>query len=396
MRRRGKFKGVRRYLIFGVLGCVILYAWWSGRSTRVSAEGVPIGVKTVETLPSSSWQRSLNTFPERRTVGVETKNPGVATSTPISRWEKRIPETAIVRYHPVIQERDFTPPQRLDDPVRPMPMPLEQTPEPETPWTGPVAPFGRILQVELVNAIDSSLAQNPVIGLVTHDFYWEGHLLIPAGTEVHGVATTETVRQSLMTGTGWQLVFLGNHATLPNGWVVPLQAVALERQDTTGEGRTFGWSDMRMGLPGIRMQAGEELDLKLFLSGFLGAAASTLQSRRVNSLAGVSVVEETAENAALGGVVRVLQQYGERIMQEIERVGFYLRVRAGTQFYLLVQEPLDLNRGSHGGVAWAKRTQESGNRRVAGFDLQSLQRVETAIGEQWEDLWKQYMSGVKQ
>lgn len=110
------------------------------------------------------------------------------------------------------------------------------------------------------------------------------------------------------------------------------------------------------------------------------------------------MLEETAENAALSGVVQVLQQYGERILQEIERVGFYLRVRAGTQFYLLVQEPLDLNRGMEGGRAGGLSYPHAGseNRKADTpvLDLKSLQRVESQIGEQWEELWNQYMRTV--
>src|SRR5690606_12740385 len=126
---------------------------------------------------------------------------------------------------------------------------------------------------------------------------------------------------------------------------LPVTGVALERQDNTGEGKTFGWSDMRMGLPGTLMRADDYLEIKLFLSSFLGAAVSSLQSRRINAFSGTAVVEETAENAALSGLAKVLHEFSQGVLSEIERIGFYLRVRAGTQFYLMIQEPVDLNRG---------------------------------------------------
>src|SRR5690606_31571076 len=113
-------------------------------------------------------------------------------------------------------------------------------------------------------------------------------------------------RESLFAGNEWQLVFLNDSGGIPNGWVLPVTGVALERQDNTGEGKTFGWSDMRMGLPGTLMRADDYLEIKLFLSSFLGAAVSSLQSRRINAFSGTAVVEETAENAALSGLAKVL------------------------------------------------------------------------------------------
>ena len=49
------------------------------------------------------------------------------------------------------------------------------------------APFGRLIPCELVITVDSSSIQTPIIGLVTEDIFHHGQLIIPAGTEVHGV-----------------------------------------------------------------------------------------------------------------------------------------------------------------------------------------------------------------
>jgi hypothetical protein len=392
-----KFERLRKkrhnkWILLVVMGLLLMWGalWRAGREPTTMRMNAVQEVRDLQNAPRQ-WKRTLQAFP----------TPRAAEPQPVeSRSEERgrpyqervVSPSAIVRYYPVVEE-----PANPTPVITEVAVPVQKSVvgEKEKVWLGPVAPTGRILQVELVNTIDSSLSNNPIVGLITHDFYWDGHLLIPAGTEVHGVATVETSRENLLTGKHWKLVFMGKHGTLPNGWVLPIQAVALERQDTTGEGRTFGWSDMRMGLPGIRMRAEDELDLKLFLSGFLSAAVSSMQTRQVNQFTGTSMVEETAENAALSGVVRVLQQYGERILQEIERVGFYLRVRAGTQFYLLLEEPLDLNRGTQGG--YGERSADfhlvADKQKVNPpvWNLKSLQQMESQIGEQWDALWNQYM-----
>ena len=58
------------------------------------------------------------------------------------------------------------------------------------------APFGRLIPCETVITVDSSSIQTPIIGLVTEDIY-RGQMLIPAGTEVHGMAKTDHQRERI-------------------------------------------------------------------------------------------------------------------------------------------------------------------------------------------------------
>jgi hypothetical protein len=52
------------------------------------------------------------------------------------------------------------------------------------------APFGRLIPCETVITVDSSAMQTPIVGLITENIYYGGKLIIPAGTEVHGMAQT--------------------------------------------------------------------------------------------------------------------------------------------------------------------------------------------------------------
>ena len=68
-------------------------------------------------------------------------------------------------------------------------------------------PYGRLLRCELVNTVDSTNIDTPIIGLVIEDAWNDGRLIIPAGTEVHGVAQKSAVRERIGSDRQWFLVF---------------------------------------------------------------------------------------------------------------------------------------------------------------------------------------------
>ena len=70
-----------------------------------------------------------------------------------------------------------------------------------------VLPYGRLLRCELVNTVDSTNIDTPIIGLVIEDIWNDGRVIIPAGTEVHGVAQKSPVRERIGSDRQWFLVF---------------------------------------------------------------------------------------------------------------------------------------------------------------------------------------------
>ena len=72
------------------------------------------------------------------------------------------------------------------------------------------APFGRLVQCELIVTVDSSSISTPIIGLVTDDIWHDGRLIIPAGTEVHGTAKVDRVRERIASSGNWTFV-CGRH-----------------------------------------------------------------------------------------------------------------------------------------------------------------------------------------
>jgi hypothetical protein len=62
---------------------------------------------------------------------------------------------------------------------------------------GDYAPAFRLVQCQLVNTVDSSNTTTPIIGLVSHDLWWNGKLVIRANSEVHGTANVDRVRERI-------------------------------------------------------------------------------------------------------------------------------------------------------------------------------------------------------
>ncbi|MGH7953434.1 MAG: hypothetical protein ACREFE_16185, partial [Limisphaerales bacterium] len=56
------------------------------------------------------------------------------------------------------------------------------------------APFGRLIPCETIITVDSSSMETPIVGLITENVYYGDKLIIPAGTEVHGMAQTDRQR----------------------------------------------------------------------------------------------------------------------------------------------------------------------------------------------------------
>lgn len=211
---------------------------------------------------------------------------------------------------------------------------FDDAPSPKTkPLSKLYAPFGRLIPCELIVTVDSSTIRTPIIGLVTEDVYFGGHLIIPAGTEVHGVAEVDRERERIASGDRWTLV-------MQDGEELTLTGIALDRQtDTNG----VGWAitDGSAGLRGELIKSDDMAEIKLFAASFLSAAAAELNQNQ-QTIIGYQLVPNT-QNAALAGAQGVLGAYANQIFNSIQNNGFYVRVPAGKEFYLYVTQTIDRN-----------------------------------------------------
>lgn len=147
--------------------------------------------------------------------------------------------------------------------------------------------------------MDSSSIRTPIIGLITEDVYFGGHLIISAGTEVHGVAQVDRDRERIASGNRWTLVF-------QDGEELTLNGLALDREtDTNGVG--WGITDGSAGLRGRLLKTDDLAEIKLFAASFLSAATATLNQNQETVL-GYQLVPN-AQNAGLEGAQSVLGAY---------------------------------------------------------------------------------------
>lgn len=232
--------------------------------------------------------------------------------------------------------------------VKPDRLPISLYAEPPSsepkvkPLSKHYAPYGRLIPCELVVTIDSAKMKTPIIGLVTEDVYHAGRLIIPAGTEVHGTAQTDTTRERIASGNHWTLVW-------HDGEELSLNGLALDReQDPNGSG--WGITDGSAGLRGRIIKSDSLAEIKLFAAAFLSGAAGALTERQ-NTVLG-PIATETVQNGSLAGAESVLGTYSQQILNSIERDGFYVRVPAGKQFYLYVTQTIDRRDAMIGGTRY--------------------------------------------
>jgi len=208
------------------------------------------------------------------------------------------------------------------------------------------APFGRLIQCETVVTVDSSSLETPIIGLVTENVYFGGKLVIPAGTEVHGMAQTDRQRDRIAGGNNWTLVW-------QDGEEMQLKAVILDREfDNNTNQSGWGITDGSAGLRGELIKSDNLADIKLFAATFLSGAASALTEKQQTIFGPIN--SPTLNNAPFAGAQAVLQTYAQQIYDSIQKNGFYVRVPSGTQFYLYVLQTIDRADATLGGVGLAE------------------------------------------
>jgi hypothetical protein len=204
------------------------------------------------------------------------------------------------------------------------------------------APFGRLIPCETVITVDSASMQTPIIGLVTENIFYGGRLIIPAGTEVHGMAQTDRQRERIAGNTSWTLIW-------QDGEEMQLKAIALDREFDNNTNQS-GWAitDGSAGLRGEIIKSDNLADIKLFAATFLSGAAGALTEKQQTVFGPIN--SPTLNNAPFQGAQAVLQTYAQQIYDSIQKNGFYVRVPSGKQFYLYVLQTIDRADASFGGV----------------------------------------------
>jgi hypothetical protein len=224
------------------------------------------------------------------------------------------------------------------------------------------APFGRLVKCQLVDTLDSVTARSePIVGIVTQELDWNGNVIIPAATEVYSYAKPEAVIDAggvgrLVDSGEWTLVLPGRDGA-ENGRELILKARAVDRSeievDGRGGARAWGIDDGADGLVGATVSTLDNKEIKLFaaaaISGMAQGAAAVAERQQpaagVAGALGATQVAPTLGNALAGsagsGAVEVMNEVAGRIRDEISKRGVYVRVPAGKEFYLFVEQTID-------------------------------------------------------
>jgi len=266
--------------------------------------------------------------------------------------KKTLPEVFQMPAEPKTAAPAAPPPATADSPAK----------EAASPVGEEFAPFGRLIKCQLVDTLDSVTARSePIVGIVTEDLDWNGRVIVPAGTEVFGYARPEPVLDAAGVGrlvdTGeWTLVLPGRPGG-ENGRELTLKARAVDRREAVvaGRGRVRSWGvdDGADGLVGYALSTLDNREIKLFASaaasGMAQGLAAVVQRQEpasgVPGILGATQVAPTIGNALAGslgaGAADAMNQVAGRIRDEISRRGVYVRVPAGKEFYLFVEQTID-------------------------------------------------------
>ena len=211
------------------------------------------------------------------------------------------------------------------------------------------APYGRLIACKMVNTVESGDTDTPLIAVVIEDLWWinakgEKKLIIPAGTEVYGTVNgAKPMRNRLTTGNNFILVWQATSNMV--GFELQLKGVALEKSTHPENRMLAAITDMSAGIPG-QVMSNENLSKFLaYTLAFGQGLAQGYQTNEVYTDSGVTITTQdgTTKNAMARGAETLAQVMLQDVSQMIAKESYYIRVASGTEFYIFVQQVINLD-----------------------------------------------------
>jgi hypothetical protein len=301
-------KPTGRLILFLVAGALVLAFTFSGKSRRSPEPVNP-------TVPAQATAAKGYSFEENIPATPPAKTQASAPAPP--------PETA----------------RATPTPKPPPPIPQAIFATKEESRSEYYLPYGRLLRCELVNAVESTNIETPIIGLITEDVWQAGRLVLPAGTEVHGLAQKTAARERIGSERQWVLVF-------QDGKELPLSGTVLDYAPDGTNGDQWAETDGSAGLRGYMIAADKYAEAKAVLAAMISAGAGAFPSMTniISPLTGgVTQVQQGGyQDAIAAGIQAGGQIYSQRLLEGLKNDPYYVRVPAGTTFYLYVSQTVDL------------------------------------------------------
>jgi hypothetical protein len=190
-------------------------------------------------------------------------------------------------------------------------------------------PRGIFIPCALVNTVDSSHMDTPVVGEVIRDVWQRNngtsHLIIPAGTLVNCFATAGRVRDRVEVKGTWSLTF-------PDGLEYELEGVACDRE-ADPETQEYGLEDGSAGLQGNIYYTDRYAELKAFGAAMVTGVLQGFQTVQGTAYNGNNL-EHTPQNAMLQGATSVADLLVLKYLNANDGDETWVQVKAGKEFYI--------------------------------------------------------------
>jgi hypothetical protein len=215
--------------------------------------------------------------------------------------------------------------------VAPTPTPTPAPPQVKdvTAWLPP----GIFIPCALVNTVESSHINTPVVGEVIRDVVQKNngvsHVIVPAGTLVNSFAQSGAVRDRIEVAGSWAFVY-------PDGRQLKVRGIACDREADPAN-QQFGIEDGSAGLQGEIVESDHWANAKAFIALLMTAGMQT----------GTAVATSTLQAAHTTGVTAlpdttpILAKYVDQLLNGETGDGRFVRVRAGKEFYVYPTETIE-------------------------------------------------------
>ncbi len=204
------------------------------------------------------------------------------------------------------------------------------------------AAYGRFIRCKLLITVDSNRIQTPIVGLVLEDVYSVDHeLVVPAMAEVHGMAQLTSAQDRIGSQNRWVLVWQKDGREVE----LPVTGIALDHVPApNGDG--WGLTDGSAGLRGQVIKTDNLAEIKALLAQFTAGVAQSMAQNEVQEAVtgnGTIVIEQNngLKQALAQGAQNAASLYAQQVSDAVKRDGVFIRVAAGTDFYLYVTQTLD-------------------------------------------------------
>jgi hypothetical protein len=337
-----------------------------------------------------------------------------ATSVPPERaqQEEVVENRAVVPVQPVVEKiaQGASRPAKEEPEVKPSPIqsavsfyvsaatptptPVPERKTPPKIWL----PRGIFIPCSLVNTVDSSHMDTPVVGEVIRDVWQRNngtsHLIIPAGTLANCFSTYGRVRDRIEVKGTWSLTF-------PDGLEYELEGVACDRE-ADPETQEYGFEDGSAGLQGNIYFTDRYAELKAFGAAALTGVLQGFQTVQGTSYNGNSL-EHTPQNATLQGATNVADLLVLKYLNANDGDETYVQVKAGKEFYIYPTTVIRPDKRSVG--AKDQRIEDNGQHNAtpaptsgipAAMSIDQLIELERKVGTQAQQESKERGQGYDQ